>query len=203
MLRLDRLALRGGAGDRRTCLRQRLAARRDGIRGDRIDRAVRAGFVAHRARLLAAIAAGVLVAFGTNPLLDALPALIAAFVAFLFARTLLPKRTPLIARAIVAIDGPEWLAKPHVARYARSLTAMWAIYQTLLAALALCGDVARRVAAGTARVRRSILPVAVAALFIVEFMMRPLWLPDVPRHSLLSFARRLILAWPNLLDDPR
>ncbi len=51
------------------------------------------------------------------------------------------------------------------------------------------------------RVFGLVLPVAVAALFIVEFMLRPRWLPDVPRHGLLSFARRLILAWPTLLDD--
>ena len=150
--------------------------------------------------ILALIATGVLVAFGANTLLDALPALIAAFVAFLFARTLLPNRTPLIARAILAIDGPEWLAKPHVARYARSLTATWAIYQTLLAALALVAMFHVAWLPGP-RVFGVILPVAVAALFIVEFMVRSLWLPDVPRHSLLSFARRLILAWPTLLDD--
>ena len=150
--------------------------------------------------VLAAIAAGVLIGFGTNTLLDALPALIAAFVAFLFARTLLPNRTPLIARAIVAIDGPEWLAKPHVARYARSLTAVWAIYQSLLAALALAAMYHVAWLPGP-RVFGIVLPIAVATLFIAEFMIRPVWLPDVPRHSLLSFARRLILAWPTLLDD--
>lgn len=150
--------------------------------------------------ILAAIAAGLLVTLGANTLLGALPALIAAFVAFLFVRTLLPHRTPLIARAIVAIDGPEWLAKPHVARYARSLTAIWAVYQTLLAGLALAAMFHVAWLPGP-RLFGVILPVAVAALFIVEFMLRSLWLPDVPRHSLLSFARRLILAWPTLLDD--
>ena len=150
--------------------------------------------------VLAAIAASVLIAFGANTLFDALPALIAAFVAFLFARTLLPNRTPLIARAIVAIDGAEWLAMPHVAHYARSLTIIWAVYQTLLAALAVAAMFHVAWLPGP-RVFGLILPVAVAALFIVEFMLRSRWLPDVPRHSLLSFARRLILAWPTLLDD--
>ncbi len=150
--------------------------------------------------LLALIAAAVLVAFGTSTLLDALPALIAAFVAFLFARTLLPARTPLIARAIVAIDGPEWLAHPHVARYARFLTATWALYQTLLASLALAA-LFHVTWLPEPRMFGVIVPAAVAALFIAEFLLRPLWLPDVPRHGLLSFARRLILAWPTLLDD--
>jgi uncharacterized membrane protein len=150
--------------------------------------------------VLAAMATGIVIAFSTNTLLDALPALIAGFVAFLFARTLLPDRTPLIARAIVAIDGPEWLAKPHVARYARSLTATWAVYQSLLASLAFAA-MFHLAWLPDPRAFGLILPVAVAALFIAEFMLRSLWLPDVPRHSLLSFARRLILAWPNLLDD--
>ena len=150
--------------------------------------------------VLAMIAAGVLAAFGTSTLFDALPALICAFVAFLFARTLLPNRTPLIAKAIVVIDGPEWLAKPHVARYARSLTITWAVYQTLLAALAFAAMFHVAWLPGP-RAFGFILPAAVAALFIAEFLSRSLWLPDVPRHRLLSFARRLILAWPNLLDD--
>jgi hypothetical protein len=150
--------------------------------------------------VLAAIAATILIAFGANTLFDTLPALIAAFVAFLFARTLLPHRTPLIARAIVAIDGPEWLARPHVAHYARRLTITWAVYQTLLAALAVAAMFPIAWLPGP-RVFGLILPVAVAALFIAEFTMRPVLLPDVPRHSLLSFARRLILAWPTLLDD--
>jgi uncharacterized membrane protein len=150
--------------------------------------------------VLAIIAAGIAIAFGTNRLIDALPALIAAFVAFLFARTLLPTRTPLIARAIVAIDGPDWLARPHIARYARRLTIVWAIYQTLLAALA-CAAMFHVAGLPGPRTFGAVLPIAVAALFIAEFLLRPLWLPEVPRHRLLSFARRLILAWPTLLDD--
>ena len=56
-------------------------------------------------------------------LLDALPALIAALVGWLFARTLRRGCRPLIARAIAAIEGPEQLADPRVTRYARTLTA--------------------------------------------------------------------------------
>ncbi|HEX4479530.1 MAG TPA: hypothetical protein VH082_01880 [Rudaea sp.] len=150
--------------------------------------------------VLALIAAALIVLFGANTLLDAVPALIAAFVAFLFARTLLPNRTPLIARAIVAIDGPEWLAQPRVVRYARNLTATWAIYQTALAALALAAMFHVAYLPGP-RVFGAILPLAVALLFSIEFLLRPRLLPGVPRHRLLSFARRLILAWPTLLDD--
>ena len=126
--------------------------------------------------------------------------MIAAFVAFVFARTLLPNRTPLIARAIAAIDGPQWLAQARVARYARGLTAIWAIYQALLTALALLALLRVGPLPGP-RTFDIILPVAVVVLFVGEFLLRPMLLPDVPRHSLLSFARRLILAWPQLLDD--
>lgn len=150
--------------------------------------------------VLALIASAVLIAFGSNTLLDALPALIAGFVAFLFARTLLSNRTPLIARAIVAIDGTEWLAQPRVMRYARTLTATWAVYQALLAALALAA-MFHLAYLPSPRVFGAILPLAVALLFSAEFLLRPTLLPGVPRHRLLSFARRLILAWPTLLDD--
>ena len=68
--------------------------------------------------------------------LDALPALIAALVGWLFARTLRAGRTPLIARAIAAIDGAQWLDDPAVAAYARRLTAVWAAWQFALAACA-------------------------------------------------------------------
>ena len=48
--------------------------------------------------------------------LDVLPALIAALVGAVFARTLRRGRTPLIARAIAAIDGVVWLDDTVVSR---------------------------------------------------------------------------------------
>ena len=151
--------------------------------------------------VVAVSAAAVFAAFGAGVVFDVLPALIAAFVAYLFARTLLPARTPLIARAIVAIDGAQWLDDARVRRYARRLTWTWAIYQALLA---LVAALAAMHVAGfpNPRVFGALLPLAVAVLFIVEFSARPILLPNVPRHGLISFARRLILAWPDLLDDP-
>ena len=150
--------------------------------------------------VMALIAVAIVFGFGAAVLFDALPALIAAFVAFLFARTLLPGRTPLIARAIISIDGPEWLEDAAVRIYARRLTWMWAIYQTLLAALTAAAAM-HVTGFPNPRVFGAVLPLAVAALFVVEFTARPFLLPNVPRHGLLSFARRLILAWPDLLDD--
>src|SRR5512144_1270273 len=44
-----------------------------------------------------------------DALLDTTPALVAALVGWMFARTLLRGRRPLIARAVVAMDGAELL----------------------------------------------------------------------------------------------
>ncbi|MEP6483646.1 MAG: hypothetical protein ABJB01_04295 [Rudaea sp.] len=158
---------------------------------------------------IALIAAAILIVFDANTLFDALPALIAAFVGYLFARTLLPNRTPLIARAIVSVDGPEWLNDPAVAAYAKRLTLTWALYQTLLAAIAVAaifhqrGFLVDATWLPTPRVFGAILPIAVALLFVVEFLLRPVLLPQAPRRTLFSFAQRLIVAWPSLLDDGR
>ena len=153
-------------------------------------------------------AIAIVMIFGSGFFFDVLPALIAAFVAYLFGRTLLPGRRPLIARAIVSIDGPHWLADPAVVGYARRLTWIWTIFQTLLAIVALCAALHQRgllpALHGTMpgpRLFGAIVPAAVALLFVVEFAMRPWLLPQAPRHGLISFARRLILAWPTLLDD--
>src|SRR5450432_1156983 len=70
---------------------------------------------------------------GVARLLDALPALVAVLIAWIFLRSLRHGRTPLIARAIVSIDGAAQLDDPAVVRYARRLTWVWAVYQTALA----------------------------------------------------------------------
>ena len=140
-------------------------------------------------------------------LLDALPALIAALIGWLFARTLGHGRRPLIARAIAAIDGEDQLADPTVATYARRLTGIWAVYQFALATAAAV--LAAREhgwlvlpASMTARDFGLIgMPLAIAILFVGEVALRPVMLPQAPRHGLLSFAVALIRHWPALLHD--
>jgi len=158
--------------------------------------------------VVATVALLIVLVLGSSVFFDVLPALIAAFVAYLFGRTLLPGRRPLIARAIVSIDGPQWLDDPGVVLYARRLTWVWTIYQSLLTIIAMCAVLAQRGFFPTLfgsmpgpRMFGAVLPVAVALLFVIEFAMRPSLLPQAPRHRLISFARRLILAWPMLLDD--
>lgn len=138
--------------------------------------------------------------------LDALPALIAALVGWLFAHTQARGRTPLIARAIAAIDGPQWLTDPAIATYARRLTAVWAAWQFALAACAaLLALHAHGFFADAARLPSPrmfgwiILPSAVAALFLGEYFLRPRLLPQAPRQGLFDFFVALIRHWPALL----
>jgi hypothetical protein len=148
-------------------------------------------------------------ACGASALLDALPATIAAFVAYLFARTLLRPRVTLIGRAIIALDGAERLADPAIARYARRLTLVWALYQSALAAVgAILALHTRGWFAGLPAHTPSpllfgtfLLPCAVAILFLGEFVLRPYWLPQAPRRGLIEFVHGLVRTWPQLLDD--
>lgn len=159
--------------------------------------------------LTALIALSLIVAGGVNRLLDALPALIAGLIAWIFARTLWRDRVPLIARAIVALDGAAQLNDPAIARYARCLTWVWAGYQSALAAIAaLLAMRAAGALSGLALPGLSprlfgaiVLPLAVATLFLGEFALRRWLLPQAPRHSLFAFVRNLVRAWPSLISD--
>lgn len=159
--------------------------------------------------LTALVALTLIGAGGVDRLLDALPALIAALIGWIFARTLLRNRVPLIGRAIVALDGAAQLNDPAVARYARRLTWIWAGYQSALAAIAAL--LAIRAAGGldwsvlpgvSPRLFGAIgLPVAVAILFLCEFALRRWLLPQAPRHSLFAFVRNLVRVWPRLIGE--
>lgn len=142
---------------------------------------------------------------GSAWLRGALPVAITALIAGVFAYTLRSGRRPLIARAIAAIDGPHWLDDPAVARYARRLTQVWAAYLVLLAlvvavlALRVPGEGVAW--AGVARVGTLGVPLAIAALFIGEFMLRRWLLPQAPRRGFIEFTLALVRHWPALLVD--
>ena len=163
-----------------------------------------------RAPLLALAALTALpIGFGHgDALLDATPALIAALVGWMFARTLLRERRPLIARAVVAMDGPDLLQDPAVARYTRRLTLTWALYQGALALVALL--LALRawywperwpLLPGPRLFGIVLLPLAVVLLILAEFALRPRLLPQAPVRSLYAFVRDLVRAWPALLAE--
>jgi uncharacterized membrane protein len=159
--------------------------------------------------LIALTALTLIFAGGVNRLLDAVPALIAGLIAWIFARTLRRDRVPLIGRAIIALDGAAQLNDPAIARYARRLTWIWAMYQCALAAVAAllaihaAGGLRWLAAPGLSpRLFGAIvLPLAVATLFLCEFALRRWLLPQAPRHSLLVFVRNLVRAWPSLIGD--
>jgi len=144
---------------------------------------------------------------GMNLMIDVLPALIAAFVGWLFARSLVPSRRPLIARAIAAIDGEALLHDAAVVRYATRLTALWAVFQFVLAMLCLLcilqefGRVLFLVLPSPRTFGMTVLPLAVATLFFGEFFLRRWLLPQAPRHTLAGFLRALGSVWPSLIEN--
>ncbi len=129
----------------------------------------------------------------------ALPVAVTLAIAAVFAFTLQRGRTPLIARAIAAVDGSQWLADPAVAHYARQLTRLWAVYLALWAAIAAAA--AWTAAPAVSRIGTLGVPVAVAALFVGEFVLRRWLLPQAPRRGFCTFTLRLIRHWPALLVD--
>lgn len=143
---------------------------------------------------------------GAGLMIDLLPALIAAFVGWLFARSLVRPRTPLIARAISAMEGEARLREPAIARYARRLTGLWAVFQVTLTLLCLLcvlherGLLAAAVLPPSRLFGTTILPLAVAVLFFGEFLLRPLLLPQAPRHTLAGFLTQLGRVWPSLIE---
>ncbi len=142
---------------------------------------------------------------GVALLVDVLPISIAVLIGWLFARSLLGGREPLIARAIAAIDGSAPLADPAVVRYAERLTCLWAGCQFALGAFGLLCVAHAHWAwpswpLPTPRLFALILPLVVIVLFVSEFTLRPLLLPQAPRKQLLAFVRALAHAWPRLIE---
>lgn len=148
----------------------------------------------------------ILALLGKDWMLQLLPALIAAFVGWLFARSLLPGHRPFIACAIAAIDGVHYLAEPQIARYAIGLTRVWAVFQGLLAVFGiLCAVRAHGalslLALPAPQTFAIILPLAVAALFFGEFMLRSRLVPAAPQHRLMPFLREMARVWPDLVEE--
>lgn len=147
--------------------------------------------------------------------LDLLPTCVNAALCLLFARTLAAGSEPLIARVVSVLEGPERIALPRVAAYARALTRVWAIafgvQAVLLAVIALCSVPDGLLAALG---RPSPLPLqgtgwrwylhvgsyaGTLLLLVVEYGFRRCWLRDLPHASLPVFVGRLARRWPALV----
>ncbi len=153
-------------------------------------------------------------------LLECVPIAINLLVASLFGRSLRHGSTPLIARFIEAVEGPERLQAPGLMRYARRLTWFWAllasVQATVLAALLLCAEPGGLfVSLGLA----SPLPVpagwaqsyvhvggyvVIAAAFLLEHVYRRWRLRHLTHPRLHELALGIAARWPQLVrgQDP-
>ncbi|MGA9422780.1 MAG: xanthomonadin biosynthesis protein [Rhodanobacteraceae bacterium] len=163
---------------------------------------------------LAALAGGLaLMWFGGDRLaLDLMPVMINAVLCAIFARTLTRGRQPLVARAILALEGPERLALPGVASYARKLTLTWAlllgVQATVLLILVLCDSpgIGSPIALRPNLVRWYLHVgsyAVVVAFMLVEYGFRRWHMRGVPHPPFGQFCVRLAQRWPALVrEDP-
>ncbi len=145
--------------------------------------------------------------------LAGLPIVILGALSWLFARSL--RREPLVARCIRVIEGEQRLALPGVARYARGVTAYWAIVlgaqAALLAALWLLtqpGGVLDvfgiEVPFAPSRATLAWYPEAgcwavLIAAFAAEYAFRRWAMRRIPHPPLKRFLTCLVQRWPELL----
>jgi uncharacterized membrane protein len=148
-------------------------------------------------------------------LLDAVPLLLNLLLAWIFGRTLRAGRQPLVAQFIEAIEGPPRLAMPGIARYARHLTAFWAVLlaaQAVVLGVLLCcqvpgGLLARMGVAAPWPVPQAWVQgyvhlgayLLLAAVFVLEYLFRRWHLRHLPHLGLHALLHRLALRWPQLI----
>lgn len=141
--------------------------------------------------------------------LDLVPVAINIGMGLLFGLSLTGTHTPLIARAIIAIEGRERLDQPRVAGYARGLTLAWAglfAIQTVAAILVMFvwlprlpdDSRAHAWAMTWLHVGGYLMP---AGFMLVEYAFRRWYLRHIPHVPLRQFAHQLIRNWPQLLRD--
>lgn len=153
---------------------------------------------------------------GHAPLaLDAVPIVVNAGLAWMFAHTLAPGEQPLIARMISIIESPHRLQLPGVAHYARRLTLFWALLLAaqalVLLVLVLCvvpggiltslgmvspWPLAQTHVAWYTRIGTYLVPLAA---MVLEYPWRRWHLRHIPHPSTRQFIARLIACWPQLL----
>ncbi|MBB6248245.1 xanthomonadin biosynthesis protein [Rhodanobacter sp. A1T4] len=163
--------------------------------------------------VLAALVSSSLFGFA-DLLLESVPILVSALLAIGFGRTL-GTPEPLVARFIVVLEGPERLAQPGVARYAREITWSWtlllAAQALLLAVLLLCAE-----HAGVLARLGFTSPLAVpdrwaamwlhvggylvlAVAFVLEYGYRRWRLRHLSHPGLHDMLLKLVLHWPELM----
>jgi len=147
--------------------------------------------------------------------LDTVPLLLNLLLAWVFGRTLHVGRQPLVAQFIEAIEGAPRLSMPGIARYARQLTAFWAVLLAVqalvLGALLSCqvpgGLLARLGVASPWPVPQDWVQAYVhlgaylllAAVFVLEYLFRRWHLRHLPHLGLYALMHRLAVRWPQLI----
>jgi uncharacterized membrane protein len=155
--------------------------------------------------------------------LDFMGVIVNAALCHLFARTLMRGREPLIARVIGVVEGPDRVALPGVATYARGLTRAWAILlgvqAIVLTIIILCSmpdgllarsGIAPPVALAGEGWRWYLHLGSIACVFAFmasEYAWRRWHLRRIPHLPMTTFATRLATRWPALArsvmrDDP-
>jgi uncharacterized membrane protein len=144
------------------------------------------------------------------------PSVLADFlVAFIFGRTLVAGRTPLIERIVRLLHAPEEQLDPGVLAYARRLTLAWALLFAALGALslglALCaapnGILLLLGVTPPLRVPQHLWSLyanfieylIVAAFFAAEYAYRRRRFPQQPYANIVDFLRRMLAVAPREL----
>ncbi|QNK03762.1 xanthomonadin biosynthesis protein [Dyella telluris] len=148
-------------------------------------------------------------------LLEGVPIAVNILLACFFGRTLRAGQVPLIARIIEALEGPERLAVPGVATYARHLTWFWALLTAtqamVLAVLLLCAEpggllgmlhiatpwtVPAAIAQSYAHVGGYFL---IAGAFLLEHLFRRWHLRHIRHPRLHELVMGVAARWPRLV----
>jgi len=153
-------------------------------------------------------------------LLECVPVAISLLLATLFGRSLRAGSTPLIARFIQAVEGPERLQAPGIATYARRLTWFWTLLMSaqalVLALLLLCAEPGGLLGAlGVASPwpvpgewAQSYVHVGgyvlIAAAFLLENVFRRWHLRHLTHPRMHELAMGIAARWPQLVrgEDP-
>lgn len=135
---------------------------------------------------------------GAPLVLALLPAQASAQVAWLFARTLRRGRTPLVALAVAAIEGPARLEVPGLRAHARRLSLGWALACSGLAALGLAAAWAE---GRTGQGLRLAMPLATGLLFAAEYRWRRHRFADVAHSSFGRFLLQLARGWNGIVRE--
>ena len=148
--------------------------------------------------------------------LQALPVAFLSIAAWIFTRTLLPGREPLVSRFVRVIEGDAQLGLPGVRGYTRSVTVFWAALLAGMASLALLIALFA-VPGGWLAALGIALPLRVpgewlvwypeagcwtllATAFAGEYLFRRWYLRGIPQSGARHFSSQLIRHWQMLID---